>query len=241
MTRGQLRQTTHLALCALAALLLAWPGSAAPRPLPVSGRAGIRRLPLIPAPKVEARPATLPEFTSRMLNGRSNQVVGIFAPHLFALEVRQQPADSPAYVATDENAVTQFGLAERYGTIGLLAHNHLAGEAFFEMRVGTPIAVVYGDGSTAHYIVVAVERYQALEPNSPYSDFLTLDGDAGYLSSTELFYHTYTGDGELVFQTCIARDGQGSWGRFFVTARRVKSPFVGRFVRDFGERPIAFH
>ncbi len=241
MTRAQLRKSTHMALWALAALLIAWPGPVRQHPLPVSGRAGIRRLPLIPIPKVQVQPATLPEFMSRTVNGRSDQVVGIFVPHLFALEVSQQPAASPAYVSTDANTLTQFGLAGRYGTIGLLAHNHLAGQAFFEMQVGTPIAVVYGDGSMAHYIVVELERYQALKPNSPYSDFLSLDGDAARLSSTELFYHAYTGDGGLVFQTCIALDGQASWGRFFVTAKRVASPFVGRFVRDFGERPIAFH
>lgn len=239
--RARLQQHTHLAIWCLAALLIAWPAGPTLRPVAVTAGDAIRRLPLFPAPRSAARPATLPEFAASMSNGRANQVVGVYAPSIFALQVQQQPKGSPGFVSTDEAAVTQFALAERYGTIGLLAHNHLAGEAFFDLRVGTPVAVVYGDGTMEHYIVVEVERYQALRPSSPYSDFRPLDEKGVRLSSTDLFYHTYTGDGELVFQTCIAADGNPSWGRYFATARRVQSPFVGRFVRDFGTRPLAFH
>jgi hypothetical protein len=241
LDRPRLRKYMHLALCSLAAILIAWPGTPAQHPLPLTAGEAIRRLRLIPAPASAERSTALPDFAASMANGRSDQVVGVYAPGLFALQVQQQPATSPAYVSSADDAVTQFGLAMQYGTIGLLAHNYLAGESFFDLRVGTPIAVVYGDGAMGHYVVVEIERYRALRPSSPYSDFLPLDGQGGSLSSTELFYHTYAGDGELVFQTCIAANGNPSWGRYFVTAMRVQSPFIGRFVHDFGARPIAFH
>lgn len=73
-----------------------------------------------------------------------------------------------------------------------------------------------------YYRVTAAESYQALVPNSPYSDFVNLDDPTGkVITSSELFKHVYARPDTLVFQTCINANGDPSWGRLFVTAEKV--------------------
>ena len=152
----------------------------------------------------------------------ANQVAGLFQYKNMQATVVQQPAGQPAFVSTDAGQVTQFAMAEKYGTTALLAHNYLEGQAFFNIETGNKIALVFGDGHTQSYKVTQIKQYQALNPTSPYSKFVDLDDPAGTtLTSTELFNTIYTVDGRLVLQTCIAKDGQSSWGRLFVIAEPV--------------------
>src|SRR3990170_4507568 len=113
----------------------------------------------------------------------------------------------------------QFAMAAQYGTVALLAHNYLLGQQFFSVAQGKVLSLVYGDGHANTYRVKQVLRYQALSPNSPYSDFVDLDDPSGArISVTDLFYKVYTQNGQLVLQTCIESDGNSSWGRLFVIA-----------------------
>jgi hypothetical protein len=225
----------------VAAALALMPGEASFAPIPVSVQRPVQRMPRISAKAEAAAVGALPEFAAALPESAANQVVGVYSPGVLALRIQQQPAGAPAFVSETADAATMFSLARKYGTIGLLAHNHLAGSAFFDLRVGMPIATIFGDGTVGHYIVTKTERYRALEPSSPYSHFTSLNGDGSRLSSTDLFYATYAGDGELVFQTCIARGDDPSWGRYFVTAVPVKIRTVARFARDFGAHQIQFH
>lgn len=174
------------------------------------------------APSAVSQMPMLSTFTSRVANQVSNQVVGVYVPGLFALPVVQQPAGQGAYVSTENDTVTQFSLANKYNVIGLLAHNYLSGEEFFKLKPNQYVILVFGDGSMEYYRISSTQSYQALTPNSPFSDFVDLSDPAETrLSSTDLFRRVYTNAGQVVFQTCIKAFGDPSWGRLFVTAEKV--------------------
>lgn len=160
----------------------------------------------------------LDEFTSAVINGDETQVVGIYAADFLALPVIQQPANKPNFVSSSDNTATQFAFAKQYNTIGLLAHNYLAGERFFNLALNQLILIIYGDGSYQVFQITDIQTYQALTPNSPHSDFVNLSDTNELLTAAELFNRIYAPGNRLVLQTCIAFAGEPSWGRIFITA-----------------------
>ncbi len=157
---------------------------------------------------------SLANFTQQVTNGNSGQVTGLYSDNLFALPVVQQPSGQAGYVSSAGNTTTQFGMASG---LGFLAHNYLSGSLFSYLYGGAPITVVYGDGHTKSYRVSQVRKFQALSPDSPYSDFVDL-ASGSTLSASDLFYATYGVGGQLVLQTCISANGNSSWGRLFIIA-----------------------
>jgi hypothetical protein len=164
---------------------------------------------------------SLHEFAAAVADGEAGVVRGVYAPSMLAFRVRQQPADNPGYVSAEPGVVTQFQSAAALGVTGLLAHNHLAGADFFRLGEGMEVSLIYGDGTLALYRVTAIYRYQALQPTSPYSDFVDLStGET--LSVGQVFTQMYAGSDHVTFQTCIERNGDPVWGRLFVIAMPVK-------------------
>jgi hypothetical protein len=162
-----------------------------------------------------AVPPTLPgltAFTASVLTGKATAVVGVYVDGLFALPVLHTSSISRA-----NGTLTQFGMAQSYGVVGLLAHNYLSGLYFPELTLGRRIYLIYGDGRIDAFRVTQVLNYRATEPLSAYSNFVDLDGGE-YLSAEGLFRKVYMGSKHVTFQTCIAKDGQSSWGRLFVVA-----------------------
>jgi hypothetical protein len=164
---------------------------------------------------------TLGEFVTKVKNGQSGLVVGVYVPKTLALKVAQQPSNNPAYVSSVLGTATQFSLASQQGTIGLLAHNYLSGKLFSNLSAGEEVDIVYGDGGVRRYIISKIRRFQALSPNDPYSTFADLDNGSAQLSSTDLFNQIYAGGNKVVFQTCINANGNLSWGRLFVIATPI--------------------
>ena len=148
----------------------------------------------------------------------SATVTGVFVCHVFTLDVTQQPANDPVFVSEERNTVTQFRLAARYGTIGLLAHNTDSGSGFFRLALGQEVDIVYGDGTVRPYVISEIRRFQALNPDNPYTDFVALDHGGARFSSTQVFAKFFQAGDRVVFQTCIDARGNPSWGRLFVTA-----------------------
>jgi|GEM_PF-1015202 len=157
---------------------------------------------------------SLANFSQQVTNGNSGQITGLYSDNLFALNVVQQPSGQAGYVSTAGNSATQFGMASG---LGFLAHNYLSGSLFSYLYGGATITVVYGDGHTKNYKVSQVRKFQALTPDSPYSNFVDL-ASGSTLTASDLFYATYGVGGQLVLQTCIAANGNSSWGRLFVIA-----------------------
>lgn len=131
--------------------------------------------------------------------------------------VVQQPSGQPGYVSTVANTVTQFSAASNFGSLGFLAHNYLAGGKFFDVKVGDKITLTYQDKERRTFAVTEVRSFQAITSRSPYSDFIDLKSGSK-LTYKELFSQTYGVPGRLILQTCIAANGDDSWGRLFIIA-----------------------
>lgn len=157
------------------------------------------------------------EFSQTVQNGDTKTLRGVYVPELLATPVVQQPANNAGYVSSTDGVLTQFRMPSQFGNVGLLAHNMLAGKIFFELEVGQEVRLVYGDGRVETFIIERVLRYQAFQPNSPYSDFRDLSTDE-ILTADQVFRKAYTGDRHVTFQTCIAAEGVSTWGRIFVIA-----------------------
>lgn len=177
---------------------------------------------LLPRP-VEARPPTasalpgLSEFVARVSNGLDHSLVAVYAGGRFALPVVQQPEANAAFISEAPEALTQFGPAAGFATIGLLAHNFLSGQYFSQLAPGQSIVLIYGTGRLEFFTITSIERYRALIPESIFSQFISLDNGL-LLSSADLADEIYNQPGHVVFQTCIAANGIGEWGRLFVIA-----------------------
>lgn len=161
-------------------------------------------------------------FIESVRNGQARTVVGIYIPGVIAFPVSQQPPDDASYVTRQMNQVTQFAPASQYGTVGLLAHNDLAGATFSDFHLMDYAIVVFGDGRLAGYVIDEFQRYQALSPTSAFSDFICLDGSGERLTAHQVFNRVYAPGRRLVFQTCINAFGEASWGRLFVIAKPIR-------------------
>jgi hypothetical protein len=166
--------------------------------------------------------ALLDQFIQAVSGSGTEEVTGVYISGRFSLPVLQQPTGDDGFVSTQDQTLTQFGLPNAYDTVGLLAHNNLSGKMFFDLHEGEEVVIVYGNGSLAKYRITQIERYQALSPTSEYSYFIDLsDPDPVKLTSAQVFQRVYTAGNRVVFQTCIAADGNLSWGRIFVIAEKI--------------------
>lgn len=168
------------------------------------------------APAADA--AAIPDlrtFTETVMDGNAKMLRGIYVDGVFAYPVVQQRYSMQ--VSEVPGTLTQFGWPSSYGVTGILAHNWLTGMDFFQLRVGQKVHLVYGDGRTETYWVNRMLRYQATDPNSTTSQFIDLETGKG-TDAEGVFRKVYMGNGHVTFQTCIAQDGELSWGRLFVIA-----------------------
>lgn len=174
---------------------------------------------ILPADKENALP-DIQSFIVSVTNGQSGVPTGVYVPGVLALKIIQQPEDNAAFVSKLPDTLTQFRMASSYLTVGLLAHNFLAGSQFFNLQLNQQIILVLGDGSQEYYKIDDIQSYQALSPTNPYSNFISPDGQKN-LSSEEVFRQVYAKGNQLVFQTCIQKGNEDSWGRLFVIADKV--------------------
>jgi hypothetical protein len=169
---------------------------------------------------------SLQQFASSVKNGQRGAVVGIYIPGVLALPVGQQPKDNAGYVTRQPEQATQFSMAGKYGTVGILAHNDLAGAEFSDIQLDHEAVVIYGNGHEEFYLTSEIQKYQALSPTSTFSDFINLDGSSERLTAGQLFTRIYGPGNRLVFQTCIDAHGDASWGRLFIIARPTFDPVL---------------
>jgi hypothetical protein len=151
---------------------------------------------------------------------RKGLLVGIYAPDVFTAPIVQQPANNGMYVSRNPDKITQFRRANSLGTIGLLAHNYLMGQYFFNLGIEDELYVVKWDGSYQKYKVYAIEDYRVISGTS-YRSLLT----GKTIDQYGLLYHIYRGSKDkLVLQTCIEKNGDKDWGRRFVLAKLAANP-----------------
>ena len=165
----------------------------------------------------EAGLPSLADFVRQVSNGRAGELRGIYIPGILAAPVVQQPSGKDDFVSPWQNVVTQFGLASRLGSTGLLAHNYLSGEVFGLLQPGQKITLVDGSGKISTFTVTEILRYRALNSSSTDTRFLDLETHTSS-TSADLFTRVYSRPGHVIFQTCIQAEGDISWGRLFVIA-----------------------
>ena len=147
---------------------------------------------------------------------------GLHIDGLKTLQVMQQPVGNNNFVTPQLDVVTEYQTALNYGTIGLLAHNYLAGQYFFQISPGQNIELIYNDKTTVRFVVTQIQQYRALSQNSSASDFIDLDSGK-FLTASQLFRKIYKNQtGHLVLQTCIYADQNPTWGRLFIIAEPVE-------------------
>ena len=164
--------------------------------------------------------ARIPDFTvfsQTVQNGKADSLRGVYVPNVMALPIVQQPSGNAGYVSSNDGQATQFAMASQFGNVGLLAHNYLSGKSFSQIAVGQEVRLIYGDGRVEYFIVTEILQYQALQPNSPWSSFRSLN-DGETLNAEQMFKRVYAGDRHVTFQTCVQAEGISSWGRLFVVA-----------------------
>jgi len=165
----------------------------------------------------DGRLPSFADFSRSVQNREANVLRGVYVADVLALPIVQQPVDRPYYVSNHDGETTEFSIASQYGNIGLLAHNTLSGKFFSRLSIGQRVRLVYGDGRVEEFVVANILRFRASDPGSVSSSFRNLDRNET-LSAGEMFTRTYTGERHLVFQTCIAANGNASWGRLFIVA-----------------------
>jgi len=163
---------------------------------------------------------TINDFVSTVTDGETGVIRGVYSEDNFGLQIIQQPNGKAGFVSTIEGVVTQFSMPNKYGITGLLAHNYLSGRHFSDLEIGDKVKLVYGDGDIKEYQIADIQRYQALQPNLPNSQFLNLS-TGEKLSASQLFKRVYTGNHHLTFQTCIQEGSEDSWGRLFIIANPI--------------------
>ena len=156
-------------------------------------------------------------FVKSVKNGQTGVLRGVYVSDVLALPIVQQPVRHPEFVSENYDEVTQFNMANQMGNVGLLAHNHLSGETFFNLLPGQEVRLIYGDGRVESFIISQILRYQALDPYNANSDFRDLETNT-VLTAEELFRNMYRGNRHITFQTCIETNGDPSWGRLFIIA-----------------------
>jgi len=183
--------------------------------LPVTGP--INREPTTTSPK---NTGPTPSQAQEAIGDGNQHLTRVKFPGNTSYRVIEQPPENPAFVAETPDTLTHFGLAEKFGTIGLMAHNYLAGKTFLELKPGDPVDLVYEEARIDRYRITEVRKFQALVPNSPYSDFLDLQDGTRY-SASELFREIYGQNNRLIFQTCLRKGNQSSWGRVFLIGIQI--------------------
>lgn len=158
------------------------------------------------------------QFIEDVKTGEAERIVGLWVENVMALRVVYQPPDNPGYVSNLDKVATYFMYPwEKAGNHGLLAHNYLAGRFFFQIEEGDIITLVFGDGYYMDFEVTRIRELQALQPDSPYSDFIDLE-TGQQMSVNTVFIDIYMGEFHTVLQTCIANGAETEWGRHFTIA-----------------------
>lgn len=162
---------------------------------------------------------TLEGFSVSLVNDQPDTVVGLYVDNLITMRVIQQPLGKSGFVSSVNGIGTEFGMVKPYHNIGILAHNFSSGKLFTKLNLEEVIYIIYGDGRSDKYIVTSIVQYQALSPSSVSSKFKDLESKT-VITASELFSKVYTKN-DLVLQTCISKNGEASWGRLFVTAKKL--------------------
>jgi len=164
-------------------------------------------------------------FIFEFAPGENRLAEYVSVPGKLNMRVVQQPAGRPDFISIEDGVATQYSFAASAGTVGLLAHNTAAGADFSKLTYGDRVNLLFSDGTKRVYKIARIMKYQALQPQDQMSPFY--DQQSGTtISALDLFKRVYMIGDKVTFQTCIARDGNDSWGRLFVIAEPLENQAI---------------
>lgn len=147
---------------------------------------------------------------------KQEQAKRLYVPGIMDFRVVQQRSGNYGYVSTRKDTLTQFSITDRE-VIGLLAHNHLAGQYFYELMQGDLLTVFGSQQTQLHFRITHIIKLRALDPQSYHSEFEDLR-TGRIMTAKEVFQRFYTGFPHLTLQTCVELDGVMNAGRMFIVA-----------------------
>jgi hypothetical protein len=160
---------------------------------------------------------SLHSFFEETASLEDQELRGVFVEDVLTLPVIQQPKDDYLFVSDQLGVVTQFQGSAKNGVVGLLAHNYLSGDLFFQLAVDQDVNLVFGDGRVSRYLITDIQSFEKLEGDAHTSNYINLD-TGEELTTRKLFSLMYTGEDKVTFQTCIKKGSDWSWGRIFIVA-----------------------
>lgn len=161
----------------------------------------------------------LQAFRQQVSDGQVGVVRGVYVEGVLSLRVIQQPRGDWNFVSQESGTATQF--QNTGGSVtGLLAHNYLDGELFFDLKLGQEVYIIYGNGKYSRYQITDIQQYQKVDSNSTFSDLIDLTTGLR-MSVSEVINRVYYGTDHITFQTCIEKDGNWTWGLIFIIATPI--------------------
>jgi hypothetical protein len=144
----------------------------------------------------------------------------IVAAGLFTLPIIQQPAGRGEFVSTRMDMVTQYRQPGEEGVTGLLAHNYLSGQQFYQLEIGQELQVMYTNNQSQRYRITRIEKYRKIDANSLSSDLVDLSTERR-MTSGQVYDQVYTGRHHLTLQTCLEGNGRLNYGLTFIIAEPI--------------------
>jgi hypothetical protein len=152
---------------------------------------------------------SLEAFRRSVMNGRSDQLTGIWVEDVLAFRVQPGPT-SHAPVVKDTFSIYKW--AWKHGVVGLLIHDYRGGTQLYQLNPGVRIAAIYGNGGVDWYVSRGGAWYESRSGSfsgfaGPFRIWSCADCDFD-VSVRELQYRHYAGNHRLAFQTCVTAEGR---------------------------------
>ena len=152
---------------------------------------------------------SLEAFRRSVMNGRADQLTGIWVEDVLAFRV-QSGLTSHAPAVKDTFSI--YNWAWQHGVVGLLIHNYRGGTQLYKLNPGVRIAAIYGNGGADWYVSRGGTWYESNSGSSggfsgPFRIWSCEDCDFD-ASVRELHERHYAGNHRLAFQTCVYAEGR---------------------------------
>ena len=115
-------------------------------------------------------------------------------------------------VDTSGNAPVYEGIIGRFVDNVYIAHNGLAGKYFSDNAT-----ITYSNGEVIEYREVETIILQAIDPYDPATKYT----DGKYVYTSDDIHLRIFPLGDVIFATCVDKDGQIGWGRKFIIMKEV--------------------
>ena len=145
----------------------------------------------------------------------------IIFPDLPPIKIVPQPNGKYSWVSNDSNSFTEFSVPKKlYDTQYFLAHNTKAGSHLNEIKIGDVIKFRESNAGLGEHTerkVKEIRKFKALQPTNLKTPLVDLSTGKQY-SVEDITKEMWTNNKQVVFQTCIEKEGDINWGRLFVIA-----------------------